>query len=316
MTASHASPPPAERDLSTGSGNADPQIRHSQRLTDPRTEAGRAALESLLADPRQALLATDFDGVLAPIVDDPDHAGAHPDAAPVLGRLARRLGAVAVVTGRPAAQAVRLGGFAGAEGLEGLRVLGQYGVERWDARTGRVEAPPPPPGVAAARQRVPALVDELGVEGVRYEDKGRALGVHLRLSPDPVAAMGRLEQPLADLAAGLGLHVEPGKHVLELRAPGSDKGHAIDGLLAETGATTVLYAGDDLGDAAAFEAVERHRAAGGHGLLLWSAAADPVDAVRRLAERADLVLDGPDGVMAWWGWLADQLETDHEEDDR
>ena len=62
------------------------------------------------------------------------------------------------------------------------------------------------------------------------------------------------------MADELDLHVEPGKHVLELRAPGSDKGEAIDVLLADSGATTVVYAGDDLGDGAAYDAVERHRA--------------------------------------------------------
>lgn len=279
-------------------------------LDTPSTAAGRAGLDALLADPGSALLATDFDGVLAPITDDPDVAVAHPRALAVLARLAAHVGALAVVTGRPAEQALRLGGFAGADGLGGLRLLGQYGVERWDARTGEVDAPPPPPGVAAARERVPALVAELGVEGVQLEDKGRALGVHVRNSPDPVGALTTLQQPVTDLAAELDLHVEPGKHVLELRAPGSDKGRAIDELVADSGATTVLYAGDDLGDAAAFDAVERHRTAGGQGLLLWSEGAEPTDAARRLAARADLVLDGPDGVVAWYAALADRLDEE------
>ena len=60
----------------------------TQPLTEPLTEAGRDALAALLADPAAALLASDFDGVLSPIVDDPDDAYVHPDAVPVLGRLA------------------------------------------------------------------------------------------------------------------------------------------------------------------------------------------------------------------------------------
>ena len=276
----------------------------TEPLTEPGTEAGRDALAALVADPAAALLATDFDGVLAPIVDDPDRAYVHPDAVPVLGRLAGRLGGVAVVTGRPVAQALELGGFAGADGLSGLRILGQYGVERWDARTGETIAPPPPPGVDDARRRVPGLLADLDLADARVEDKGRALVVHLRGTADPEAAMQRLREPLRAMAAELGLHVEPGKHVLELRAPGSDKGEAIDLLLADSGATTVVYAGDDLGDGAAYDAVERHREGPGHGLLIWSASAEGPG----LSDRADVVVDGPDGVIGWLSALADRLE--------
>ena len=96
--------------------------------------------------------------------------------------------------------------------------------------------------------------------------------------------------------------------MFELRGRGFDKGGAIETLLAETGATTVVYAGDDVGDVPAFDAVERHREGGGHGLLIWSESDESPDAARSLGERADLVLDGPDGVIAWLGQLADQLD--------
>ena len=44
-------------------------------LPEPRTEAGRRGLAALRADPAGALVALDYDGVLAPIVDDPAQAG-------------------------------------------------------------------------------------------------------------------------------------------------------------------------------------------------------------------------------------------------
>ncbi len=272
-------------------------------LAEPTTDAGRAALAALLDDPGDALLASDFDGVLSPIIDDPARAYAHPDAVGVLGRLAGHLRGVAVVTGRSVAQVLELGGFAGADGLSGLRVLGQYGVERWDARTGETDGPPPPPGVEQARQRLPELLAGLDLADAQVEDKGRALVVHLRRTADPAGAMERLREPLDALATEVDLHVEPGKHVLELRAPGADKGGAIDELLADSGAGTVVYAGDDLGDAAAYDAVERYREAGGNGLLIWSAGSDGPG----LSARADLVLDGPGGVVAWLGALGDRL---------
>ncbi len=118
---------------------------HTDSLPTPATPAGRDGLDAILTAPGRAVLAFDFDGTLAPIVPDPDQARAHPDAVPALAAIAPRVAAVAVVTGRPADVAVRYGGFAEVPGLEHLVVLGHYGAERWDARTGTVEAPAPTP---------------------------------------------------------------------------------------------------------------------------------------------------------------------------
>ena len=70
-------------------------------LPRPATAAGQAGLDALLADPRQALVAADFDGTLAPIVDRPGDARAHPGAVAALTALAGAVGTLAVITGRP-----------------------------------------------------------------------------------------------------------------------------------------------------------------------------------------------------------------------
>ena len=267
------------------------------------TEAGRTGFDRLLATPRRTLLATDFDGTLAPIVADPTTAFADPGAVRVLGRLAQRLGGVAVVTGRPVREVLRLGGFEGASGLDGLRILGQYGVERWDAATGEVSAPDPHPGIDRLRRGLPDLLAELGLADVHIEDKQLALGLHVRRLADPDGALDRLREPVAALADEHGLVVEPGKLVLELRAPGTDKGRAIESLLAGSDLETVVYAGDDRGDLAAFSAVERLRAGGGAGLVIVVGAAPS-----ELAERADLAVDSPADLVAWLSSLADTLD--------
>ncbi|WP_035846428.1 trehalose-phosphatase [Kitasatospora azatica] len=277
-------------------------------VLEPTTPAGRAGLAALLADPAGAVLAFDFDGTLAPIVTDPEQAFAHPGAAPALARLAPLVNAVAVVTGRPALSAVRLGGFDQLPGLEGLVVLGHYGAERWEGSTGKLTAPPIHPGVAAVRAELPALLAELGVpEGTAIEDKERSLAVHTRRTADPDAVLERLRAPLAELAATHGLAVEPGRMVVELRPPGVDKGVALSGLLAERAARTVLYAGDDLGDLAAFAAVERRRADGRPALLVASGPVTGEPPVREVAERADLVVPGPAGVVELLTRLAEEL---------
>ncbi|MFE1309122.1 trehalose-phosphatase [Streptomyces sp. NPDC058755] len=264
-------------------------------LPTPVTQAGRDGLAALLEKPRTAVIGLDFDGTLAPIVEDPEQARAHPDAVPALATLAPKVASVAVVTGRPAEVAVRHGGFAGTPGLEHLVVLGHYGAERWDAATNTVTAPPPHPGVAAVRAELPGLLDRVGAgHGTWIEEKGRAVAVHTRRADDPQAAFEALRDPLADLATRHGLIVEPGRLVLELRPPGMDKGVALLEHIRATGAQSVLYAGDDLGDLPAYAAVDKLRSDGIPGLLVCSGSTE----VTELAERADVVVDGPAGVVA------------------
>ncbi|WP_030718860.1 trehalose-phosphatase [Streptomyces sp. NRRL F-2580] len=274
---------------------------HPHDLPMPVTAAGREGLEALLRAPRRSVVALDFDGTLADIVPDPDQARAHPGAVPALSALAPEVASVAVITGRPAGVAVRYGGFAGVPGLEHLVVLGHYGAERWDAVTGIVHAPAEHPGVAAVRAELPGFLDSIGAwQGTWIEEKGRALAVHTRRAADPAAAFAALREPLAELAARHGLMVEPGRAVLELRPPGMDKGVALTEFLAERDAEAVLYAGDDLGDLAAYSAVEKRRAEGLPGLLVCSGSAE----VPELAARADVVLAGPGDVVAFLAALA------------
>ncbi|MEU8891426.1 trehalose-phosphatase [Streptomyces sp. NPDC048442] len=272
-------------------------------LPEPSTPAGRDALAAIVDGPQHALVALDFDGTLADIVPDPEQARAHRSVVPALSVLAPRVASVAIVTGRPAGVAVRYGGFAGVPGLEHLTVLGHYGAERWDARTGTVETPAPHPGLAGVRAELPGVLDAHGAwHGTWVEEKGQALAVHTRRASNPEAAFDALRAPLAELAARHGLILEPGRLVLELRPPGMDKGVALAEYVHEVGATSVLYAGDDLGDLPAYAAVQKLRSDGVPGLLLCSGTAIP-----ELAEQADVLLPGPAEVAAFLASLAQRL---------
>jgi trehalose 6-phosphate phosphatase len=281
-------------------------------LPRPTTAVGRDGLAALLARPGKAVVALDFDGTLAEIVPDPERARAHPGAVPALAALAPHVASVAVVTGRPAGVAVRYGGFAGVPGLEHLVVLGHYGAERWDAVTGTVRAAAPHPGVATVRAELPGFLDRIGAwPGTWIEEKGRALAVHTRRADDPEGAFEALKGPLGDLAAAHGLVLEPGRLVLELRPPGMDKGLALAAYLHETGAASVLYAGDDLGDIPAYTAVGKLRSEGLPGVLVCSAAESA--AVPDLAERADLTVAGPAALVDFLAALARAIEEKGEE---
>ncbi|MGA2827157.1 MAG: trehalose-phosphatase [Streptosporangiaceae bacterium] len=264
------------------------------------TAEGQAGLDAIASGPAVALIASDYDGTLAPIVADPAAAYVHPGALAALRRLAARVGTLAVVTGRPVAQAVELGDLAT---VPGLIVLGHYGWERWE--DGQVSTPAAPPGVAAARRELPGVLRAAAAPaGTRIEDKGHAVAVHTRGTADPDAALARLRGPLEALAGQTGLAVEPGRRVIELRPPGMDKGVALRELAAERGARSILFSGDDLGDLAAFAMVRDLRTTGIPGVTVISASPES----ELPTEEADLVVDGPDGIASLFAALADALE--------
>ena len=240
------------------------------------------------------MVVVDFDGTLAPIVDDPAQARPLPGAVDVLGRLAGRLARVAVVSGRPVDFLRRH------LDAPGLTIAGQYGVERLDGGQVLVDA--------AAREWMPAVADAArragaALPGLHVERKGEvAVTLHWRRAPDLEAdalALGR------ELAAELGLAAQPGRLALELRPPlPVDKGTVAEELAA--GAAAALAAGDDHGDLPFFDALDRLTAAGklDHGLRVAVVSGESPPA---LLERADHRVDGPPGLLALLSQLADQL---------
>jgi trehalose 6-phosphate phosphatase len=254
-------------------------------------------LESVLGSPGPVLLCLDYDGVLAPIVDDPAQAVIHPRARDVLLSVATLVHDIAVVTGRPARQAVGLGRLDElAADLAGrgcsLQVRGQYGAQRWTSAEGVVSAPVPA-GLAGLEGELPILLSSAGATTAIVEHKGLALAVHTRRMDDPAGALDRIRAVLQPAAERWGLIAEPGRYVLEFRASGHDKGTAVRELVAELAPAAVVFIGDDLGDIPAFEAVAELRRGGLAGLLVCSAS----DEEGALLELADIAVAGPDGVM-------------------
>ena len=262
------------------------------------TSTGEQSYAALVRAADDLVIGLDFDGTLAPIVENPEEAHIHPDASDVLVDLAEHVRAVAVITGRPARQVLDLGGLeevgnaVGEHGRE-LFVLGQYGNERWTSTNRRVISPKPPRGLASFTANVPRLLRQADAGDAWVEEKGLALAVHTRRLDDPQAAYERLLPLLTEAAKSHDLDVEPGRHVVEIRAHGMDKGAAVHRLVDELGAKAVAFLGDDLGDLEAFNAVDELRARGFPGLLVASHSEEE----NALAERADLVVDGPEGVL-------------------
>ena len=264
--------------------------------------------DALIGVGSRLLVALDFDGTLAPIVDNPDVAAIHPEAPAVLVGLSAQVRAVAVVTGRPARQVLALGGLddvgdeIGESGRD-LVILGQYGNERWTSHARRVVSPKPPAGLASLIGELPRLLREADASDAWIEEKGLAVAVHTRRMADPPGAFDRLLAVLTDAAKARHLTVEPGRMVIEIRSGGMDKGVALRRLVEEYDAQGLVFVGDDLGDVPAFEAAGELRDRGLRTLLVCSGS-DEESALRDLA---DLVVPGPDGVMAFLRQLTADL---------
>ena len=276
------------------------------------SDVGSAQYDAVVRAGRRLLVALDFDGTLAPIVDDPTAAHIHADAAQVLDALAAEVRGIAVITGRPARQVLALGGLdevgdAVAEHDRELVVLGQYGNERWTSYERRVITPKPPPGLSGLIRDLPRLLRAAGAPDAWIEEKGLAVAVHTRRLADPEAAFARLLPVLGEAARERGLALEPGRMVIEIRAGGMDKGRALSALVSELEASAVVFVGDDLGDVPAFEAALKVRAAGFPTLLVCSGSEEQ----RALREIVDLVVDGPDGVMQFLRTLAADIARAH-----
>jgi trehalose 6-phosphate phosphatase len=270
---------------------------------------GEERYAAIVAHAADVVVGLDFDGTLAPIVEDPEAAHIHPEAPEVLTAVAGVVRAVAVITGRPARQALALGGLdevgdaIGGTGRE-LYLFGQYGNERWSSTNRRVVTPRPPAGLASFERELPRVLRSADAADAYVEDKGLAVAVHTRRLDDPDEAFDRLVTPIGELAQRHGLTVEPGRRVLEVRSHGMHKGLVVDYLMEHLEAGGFLFGGDDLGDLEAFEAVLDLRRRGLPTLLVCSASHEQP----ALRDLSDVVVDGPTGVLAFMRQLAEDAQ--------
>lgn len=238
-----------------------------------------------LSAPATAGVLCDFDGTLSPIVPDPDLAAALPGTAERLATLARRYRKVAVISGRPVAfLAEQLGP------LPGVVLAGLYGLETDDGGTIRVA--PEAGQWRQAVQDVAAAAEAEAPAGVYVERKGLAVALHARRAP---AHAAWIERWAAEQSRRWGLRLQSAKLAVELLPPvPADKGRVVTELAA--GLSAVCYLGDDLGDLPAFAALRRLSV---QSVATLSVAVRSAESPPELVDQADVVVDGPEGALAW-----------------
>lgn len=204
-----------------------------------------------------ASLFIDFDGTLVDLTDRPDEVVADEPLRRLLARLAERnRGGLAIISGRSIAQLdAMLGPIA-----RDIALAGSHGSEYRDG--GITAQPARPPALDKAAEHFQDFASRH--PGVLVEIKSFGAALHYRQAPDAEAQAHALA---ANVGAVLGLALQPGNMMIELRVAGSDKGVAIRRLMEAPpmAGTRPVFIGDDLTDEPGFVAAQEM---GGTGVLV------------------------------------------------
>lgn len=221
----------------------------------------RQAVERFAKEPR-LLVASDFDGVLAPLVLDPLSARAQPGTIEALRALAALPDVhVAVVSGRDLATLSKLTGLSADDGIV---LVGSHGGESSESLTDGSSTPSSGLGAAeqaaleGATEALEAIVERFGEARVEHKPAGVVL--HTRGMDDDEAARASAAA-LAVPDDVPGVRAMRGKSVVELSVLDVTKGSALAALAQKLGTNVTAYFGDDVTDETVFEALD---ATGGH----------------------------------------------------
>ncbi|MDR1393253.1 MAG: trehalose-phosphatase [Bifidobacteriaceae bacterium] len=211
------------------------------------------AVDALLGA-NKLLVGLDFDGTLAPLVDNPEDSRPLPASAAALRRLAELPAvALALVSGRPARDLARLAGPP-----EGTWLAGSHGGEHGIVKHGLALVDPVNLSTAqlAQLERIRYQLGRLAErgDGAWVETKPFAAVLHTRLMSDTKAAAS-LEAEAAALGRRLGVEPLTGHKVVELAVLPIGKAGALDRLKHLTGADRMVFIGDDTTDELAFRQI-------------------------------------------------------------
>ncbi len=216
------------------------------RLPEPLVGALRE-----LARTKRLLVALDFDGTLAPEVDEPEKARALPESRAAVLRLAAMPNTrVALVSGRALASLEAVTSLP-----DTVLLVGSHGIEI------RLDAGSETTGLGATElKQVDVLNEVLGgvaaaIDDVWIETKPAGFALHTRLATEANSRVAHLVARNEVIAELPDVHVREGKNVLEFSVRSTTKGEALEHLRRYTDADAVFFAGDDVTDEDAFAAL-------------------------------------------------------------
>ncbi|AUZ33631.1 trehalose-phosphatase [Arthrobacter sp. PGP41] len=220
-------------------------MTHDARHAKDRLSLSPELREAIrrIAGTEHLLVAMDFDGTMAPIVGRADDARPLPRSAAAFAGLAvLPRTTTALISGRALASLRAV-----ASPPVDTLLIGSHGAEAWlgPGSTGLTLDE----GQKALLAEVRTVLEDIAREapGTTLEDKPAGVVLHTRLAADDVAedAVAAARSLLQDRK---GVFLKDGKRVLETSVVNASKGEGVTFLRQVTGATGVLFAGDDTTD--------------------------------------------------------------------
>ena len=230
--------------------------------------------------PKELLLVSDFDGTLAEIVPEPNKAVGLTDSLLALGRLAKLLAKVVILSSRTNPELARF------VPIPGVQLVGDSGL------------PKPRGEELRALKRFNAEAAKLlgATPGAWLEIKPSSSAVHFRNATISGAEVLDLLRPLLEET---GLYGGLGRKVIEVHSPQATKGHYLADLVKRTTPGGLVCLGDDENDRSVFEVASNLPIP--HLCVGVGSTEVPED----LFERCDLIVEGPAEAARFLRFLVD-----------
>lgn len=265
----------------------DQPLRRTRAVQIKQATSPRSRVERLLLDRTPIGLFLDVDGTLLDMALTPSTVHVPPELAELLGTVATRLsGALAIVTGRPIAEADEL--------LRPMKFIaaGVHGAEMRTTITGEITSLTP--------SFSPALLSDvrtaaISMPGIVTEDKGTGVALHYRLASELRDSLLMTLETLVSKYPGQFTICE-GRKVVEILPLGFSKGRALSTLagLPEFANRIPVMIGDDIADIGAFRVAE---SMGGFGLKVAG----------ENFSKTEAAFTGPADVLEWLNWITKLL---------
>ncbi len=185
------------------------------------------------------LVACDYDGTMAPLVDNPMEAVPNRNAVAAMRALAELANThVAVVSGRSLRDLASLSRLP-----EEIRLVGSHGSEFDLGFVSRLS-----PELAKRRAKLIEAVSVLGQKySARIEEKPTGVTFHFR-GMEPELAQAARDEVVRGPASQDGVHSRNGHDIIEMSVIKTNKGEALETIRHQVGASAVIFFGDDITD--------------------------------------------------------------------
>jgi trehalose 6-phosphate phosphatase len=253
-------------------------------------------LETFKNDPSTAIV-TDIDGTISQIAPKPDEALVTDSMRKEIVKLKEKFHLVAVISGRSVVNASKM------VGVEGVLYVGNHGLEF--LKDGKISMHPEIekylPQIKKTGQKL-KNGDLSNINGLIFEDKGICYSIHYRLSDPSENVREKIINTLHNDPECRKLKISEGRQLVELKPPVScDKGIILNNIIEEHNLEKIIYLGDDITDADAFNKLKELEKEGkikGVSILVLS---DEIPS--DVKKDSDFFVNNVNEVLKFFRWL-------------